>query len=146
MALTYDLAPAPDLSAFVKRRPGAKPSLDLLVTGARCAACLGKIERETAAVQGVESARLNLTTGKLSVTFDSTSIADPGAVIGALERLGYPALPFDPDLAAEAREREGRRLILCLAVAAFGAMNTMMFSVPLWAGLLAAFVALTTSR
>lgn len=135
MALTYDLAPAPDLSAFLKRRPGAKPSLDLLVTGARCAACLGKIERETAALTGVESARLNLTTGKLTITFDGLGAADPGAVITTLERLGYPASPYDPGLAAEARGREGQRLVLCLAVAAFGAMNTMMFSVPLWAGL-----------
>ena len=46
--MTDNLAPAPDLSAFLKRGPGAKPNLDLLVTGARCAACLGKIERETA--------------------------------------------------------------------------------------------------
>jgi len=134
VALTYDLAPAPDLTAFLKRT-GAKPSLDLLVTGARCAACLGKIERETAALKGVAAARLNLTTGKLSVTFDNAGAADPGAVIATLARLGYPASPYDPDLAADARDREGRRLVLCLAVAAFGAMNTMMFSVPLWAGL-----------
>ncbi len=52
-----------------------------------------------------------------------------------LEKLGYPATPYDPGQAAEVMDREGRRLILCLAVAAFGAMNTMMFSVPLWAGL-----------
>lgn len=135
MALTYDLAPAPDFSAFLKRRPGTKPSLDLLVTGARCAACLGKIERETAALKGVEAARLNLTTGKLTVTFGDAATADPAAVISTLERLGYPASLYDPGVAAEARDREGRRLVLCLAVAAFGAMNTMMFSVPLWAGL-----------
>jgi Cu2+-exporting ATPase len=135
MALTHELAPAPDLSAFVRRRPGAKPSLELLVTGARCAACLGKIERETAAIAGVSAARLNLTTGKLTVAFDSAAAADPGAVIAVLDRLGYPATPYDPGLAAEAQDREGRKLVLCLAVAAFGAMNTMMFSVPLWAGL-----------
>ncbi|MGZ6050258.1 MAG: heavy metal translocating P-type ATPase, partial [Phenylobacterium sp.] len=133
MALAYDLSPAPDLDAFVTRKAGARPRLELLVKGARCAACLGKIERETQALPGVSSARLNLTTGKLSVEFAST--ADAGAVISTLERLGYPASPYDPGLAAEAADREGRRLILCLAVAAFGAMNTMMFSVPLWAGL-----------
>jgi Cu2+-exporting ATPase len=135
VALTYDLTPAPDLSAFLKRRPGAKPSLDLLVTGARCAACLGKIERGTAALKGVEGARLNLTTGKLTVTFDDAATANPAAVVRTLAQLGYPATPYDPGLAAEARDREGRQLVLCLAVAAFGAMNTMMFSVPLWAGL-----------
>ena len=135
MALTDNLAPAPDLSAFLKRGPGAKPNLDLLVTGARCAACLGKIERETAKLPGVEASRLNLTTGKLTVVFENAAAADPGAVIATLERLGYPASPFDPSHAAEAMDRVGRRLVLCLAVAAFGAMNTMMFSVPLWAGL-----------
>jgi Cu2+-exporting ATPase len=133
MALAYDISPVPDLDAFVTREAGAAPRLDLLVKGARCAACLGKIERETQALAGVSSARLNLTTGKLSVEFSDAT--DAGAVIATLDRLGYPTSPYDPGLAADVADREGRRLILCLAVAAFGAMNTMMFSVPLWAGL-----------
>jgi Cu2+-exporting ATPase len=133
MALAYDISPVPDLDAFVTREAGAAPRLDLLVKGARCAACLGKIERETQALAGVSSARLNLTTGKLSVEFSDAT--DAGAVIATLDRLGYPTSPYDPGLAADVADREGRRLILCLAVAAFGAMNTMMFSDPLWAGL-----------
>jgi Cu2+-exporting ATPase len=135
VALAYDVAPAPDLSAFLKDRASGRPSLDLLVKGARCANCLAKIEREVQALPGVAHARLNLTSGKLTVGFTSTAAAEPGAVIAALDRLGYPATPYDPGKAAEASDREGRRLILALAVAAFGAMNTMMFSVPLWAGL-----------
>ena len=135
MAVTHSLEAAPDLTAFLKRRPGQPPTLELLVKGARCAACLGKIERETAAVPGVAASRLNLTTGKLTVAFHGLSTANPGAVVATLEKLGYPAAPYDPGQAADALDREGRRLILCLAVAAFGAMNTMMFSVPLWAGL-----------
>lgn len=135
MALAYDVAPAQDFSAFLKDRAGGRPTLELLVKGARCAACLAKIERETAALPGVAEARLNLTSGKLTVGFTSAAAADPARVISTLEGLGYPATPYDPGLAAEAADREGRRLILALAVAAFGAMNTMMFSVPLWAGL-----------
>lgn len=135
MAVTHGLDAAPDLTAFLKRRPGQPPTLELLVKGARCAGCLSKIERETAAIPGVASARLNLTTGKLTVAFHGPSTANPGAVVSTLEKLGYPAAPYDPGQAAEVMDREGRRLILCLAVAAFGAMNTMMFSVPLWAGL-----------
>ena len=135
MALTYDAAGAPDFSAYLKDRASGRPSLELLVRGARCASCLGKIERAVQALPGVGEARLNLTTGKLTVGFRTVAAADPGRVIAALERLGYPATPYDPGQAAEAADREGRRLILALAVAAFGAMNTMMFSVPLWAGL-----------
>ena len=136
MALSYDLAPATDFSAFLKREPGRPgATLDLLVKGARCAACMGKIERETGALAGVSGSRLNLTTGKLTVTFADGARADPGAVIATLERIGYPASPYDPGRAAQAMDREGRRLAACLAVAGFGVMNTMMFSVPLWAGL-----------
>jgi Cu2+-exporting ATPase len=135
VAVTYELAPGPDLSAFLKRDGGVQPRLDLLVKGARCAGCLAKIERETSALRGVAEARLNLTTGKLAVTFESLGAADPAAVISRLEALGYSAQPYDPGQAQAAADRDGRRLILALAVAAFGAMNTMMFSVPLWAGL-----------
>jgi Cu2+-exporting ATPase len=60
---------------------------------------------------------------------------DPTPIISTLDSLGYPATPFDPGKALAERDREGRQLILALAVAGFGAMNAMMFSVPLWAGL-----------
>ena len=57
MALTFDAAAAPDFSAFLKDRAGGRPSLDLLVKGARCAGCLAKIERETLALPGVDPSR-----------------------------------------------------------------------------------------
>ena len=134
MALTYPAAPTADFQAFLKRREDGGATLELLVKGARCANCLAKIEREVAALPGVASARLNLTTGKLAVGFDARR-GDAGQVIQALDRIGYPATPYDPAQAQAAHDREGRRLILALAVAGFGAMNTMMFSVPLWAGI-----------
>ncbi|WP_374470080.1 heavy metal translocating P-type ATPase [Phenylobacterium sp.] len=132
--MTYDTARGADFSAFLARGKDGKASVDLLVRGARCANCLAKIEKAVAALPGVETARLNLTSGKLAVGFKAAS-GDPAAVIAALDALGYPATPYDPGQAKIAHDKEGRRLILALAVAAFGAMNTMMFSVPLWAGL-----------
>lgn len=134
MALISKSADPQDYSAFL--RPGEKEgeqTADLLVQGARCAACLAKIEREVSALGGVASARLNLTTGKLSVHFAEQP--DPLRVIACLERLGYRATLFDPMQAAAQRDQEGRRLAMALGVAAFGAGNAMMFSVPLWAGL-----------
>ena len=134
MAVTFDAATAPDMSAFLRRQEDGRARLDLLVTGARCAGCISKIEREVSRLPGVESVRLNLSTGRLAIGLTSTSI-DPGRILSALDRLGYPATPFDPGAAMVQRDREGRRLILALAVAGFGAMNAMMFSVPIWAGL-----------
>lgn len=134
MAVTFDAATAPDMSAFLRRQEDGRARLDLLVTGARCAGCISKIEREVSRLPGVDSVRLNLSTGRLAIGLTSANV-DPGRIISALDRLGYPATPFDPGAAMIQRDREGRRLILALAVAGFGAMNAMMFSVPIWAGL-----------
>ncbi|ODT89855.1 heavy metal translocating P-type ATPase [Phenylobacterium sp. SCN 70-31] len=133
MAVTWE-SDAPDLSAFLRRQADGRAGLDLLVPDARCAGCLSKIEREVAAVPGVASARLNLTQKRLAVEFAGPR-GDPAAVVRTLGRLGYPATPYDPGQARDAHDREGRELILAMAVAAFGVMNTMMFSVPVWAGL-----------
>ena len=134
MAVTFDAATRPDMSAFLRRTDDGQTRLDLLVTGARCAGCIAKIEREMARLPGVTTARLNLSTGRLALGLEGAAV-DPGRIISALERLGYPATPYDPGAALVQRDREGRQLILALGVAGFGAMNAMMFSVPIWAGL-----------
>lgn len=134
MALTHDLDRRPDLSAFLGKTADGTASLELLIKGARCAACLSKVEGAVLALPDVASARLNLTEGRLAVRFKGTS-GDPARVIAALETQGYPATLFDPGQAAKAHDQESRRLLLAMAVAGFGAGNAMMFSVPVWAGL-----------
>lgn len=123
-----------DLEAFVRRDEEGRGRLELLVTGARCAGCINKIEKAVRELPGVEAARLNLTTGKLAVQLEGKQ-ADPDRVVETVEGLGYRACLFDPGEAAAAQDREGRELAVALGVAGFGAGNVMMFTVPAWAGL-----------
>ena len=123
-----------DLSAFAAPEAESGARIELLVRGAHCAGCLGKVERAAASAPGVKDARLNLTTGKLAINFKAAP-GDVAAVIQAVEDVGYRVGLYDPAVAKEARDVEGRRLSLALGVAAFGAGNVMMFSVPVWAGL-----------
>ncbi|ALL12762.1 heavy metal translocating P-type ATPase [Caulobacter henricii] len=132
--MTASLAVPRDLEAFVRRDASGRGRLELLVNGARCAGCIGKIEKAVAALPGVDGARLNLTTGKLAVDLRAVS-ANPDRVVEAVEGLGYRACLFDPSEAAAAQDREGRELAVALGVAGFGAGNVMMFTVPAWAGL-----------
>lgn len=122
-----DHLPATGAASEAERR------VELLVRGARCAACIAKIEGAARALPGVASARLNLTTGKLTVVGARTG-PDAGELIATLEKTGYAAALFDPAEAISEENREGRRLALALGVAGFGAMNVMMFTVPVWAG------------
>jgi P-type Cu2+ transporter len=123
-----------DLSGFLAHSATGATTLELMVRGARCAACMAKIERGVADLPAVTGARLNLSTGKLSVTFDGPN-ANPARVIHAVEDLGYGARLYDSSAMQEEYDREGRRLTLALGVAGFGVLNVMMFTVPAWAGL-----------
>jgi len=123
-----------DLHGLLQDAEGGSARFDLLVPDARCAACMAKIEREVLTVPGVAAARLNLSRKRLSVDFTSRA-GDPALVMAALARVGYRASPYDPNQARQLHDREGRDLVLALAVAGFAVMNTMMFSVPIWAGL-----------
>jgi len=107
--------------------------IELMVDGAKCAACIKKIEGGLLALPGVSDARLNLSTKRLRVTWRPGALA-PETIAAALKRVGYDAAPFDPELAQQAVDNEGRFLLRCLAVAGFGAMNIMMFTTPVWFG------------
>jgi Cu2+-exporting ATPase len=135
VALTHALEPdaRADLSAFVQPSGEGEEGVELLVRGARCAACLRKIETGVGAIPGVTQARLNLTSGRLSVRW-SKGRTSPARVIDELDALGYRSAPFDPTEAKASHDREDRRLAIALGVAGFGAGNVMMFSVPVWAG------------
>ena len=128
-------AAGPDPSVFVRATEGGQQRLELLVQGARCAGCLNKIEKSVAALPGVTVARMNLTTGKLAVEWRAGRL-QPAQVVEALADLGYPSVPYDPEEARQSEDREGRRLAIALGVAGFGAGNAMMFTVPIWAGLM----------
>lgn len=132
--MSQSLALQRDLEAFVRRDEQGRGQLELLVSGARCAGCISKIEKAVRALPGIEAARLNLTTGKLAVELDGKTAA-PERVLETVEGLGYRACLFDPSEAVAAQDREGRELAVALGVAGFGAGNVMMFTVPAWAGL-----------
>lgn len=122
-----------DLGAFVRKGPTGLDTIELMVTGAKCAGCISKIEQGLKQMPGVEEARLNLSTQRLRVGWRPGGTT-PEGIVEKLTALGYGAAPFDPEMAQTAVDEEGRRLLRYLAVAGFAAMNIMMFSVPVWSG------------
>ena len=104
---------------------------DLSVPGMRCGGCMAKVERTLAALEGVASARANLSTRRVAVRWQPAGAAAPD-LISALERIGYPAHLFS--LESDAKDPELSRLLKALAVAGFCAMNIMLLSVSVWFG------------
>jgi Cu2+-exporting ATPase len=110
---------------------GETSQFDAMVKGARCASCLGKIEKGVGALPGVTSVRLNLSTGKLVVAGKDIN-AD--AVLQRVKDLGYEAAPFEASATLDADAREGRLLLHCLVVAGFGTVFTMGLTDSIWYG------------
>lgn len=104
---------------------------DLSVPGMKCAACIAAVERTLAKLPGIEVARVNLSTKRVAVRWN-TAEGRPPDLIGALRGIGYEAHLFS--LEQDAKDPELARLVRALAVAGFCAMNIMLLSVSVWSG------------
>lgn len=108
-------------------------SIHLLVEGIHCAACVWLIEHSLAKQQGVISAEVNLTSKRLHLKWDNR-LARLSVFLEALGRIGYVAIPFDPDTAEGALARRHRSLLYRMAFAGFAMMNMMWISIALYSG------------
>ena len=126
-------APVDDLSAFIERDGNGMASLNLLVNDVHCAHCIATIESAMRAEPGIVDARVNLTARRLRLAWRDGA-ADPGALVGRLDRLGYPAVPYSPAALSGAGRQEEAVLLRALAVAGFAAGNVMLLSIAVWAG------------
>ncbi|MEM9014932.1 MAG: heavy metal translocating P-type ATPase [Pseudomonadota bacterium] len=122
-----------DPAPFVRRRQGAA-MLELAVFGAKCAGCISKIESAMKALNGMERARLNLSTGRLSLNWRDDVDWAPQRIAQIIHGLGYRAAPFDPAAIENDHDTEGRRLLRALGVAGFAAANVMLLSISVWSG------------
>ena len=122
-----------DLSGFVRREEDGGRQFEAAVSGARCAGCIAKIEGGVRAIPGVTEARLNLSTGKLSVRWHDDAVR-PQAVLERVQNLGYPARPFASGVQADRQQEEGRRLLRCLAASGFATVFVMGLTDAVWYG------------
>jgi Cu2+-exporting ATPase len=99
------------------------------LSGLHCAACAGIIERALLELPGVEAARVNPASARLSLQWRPAQ-TDLHSVLARIERAGYGAAPDAAAPARELREREQRQALWRLVVAGFLMMQVMMMAAP----------------
>ena len=132
-ALNFAQAPLADLSRYVRGGESGTSLFEVSVKGARCASCIGKIEAGVKALPGIADARLNLSTGKLLISWPGKTV-NPDLVLRRVRDLGYEAQPYNAPLVRDETEREGIFLLRCLAVAAFGTIFVVGLTDAIWWG------------
>ncbi|MEQ9573342.1 MAG: heavy metal translocating P-type ATPase, partial [Nitratireductor sp.] len=102
---------------------------DLSVPAIHCGGCIHTIETALGRLDGVEEARVNLSTKRVRVRWrDDTQ----PAIVDTLNRLGYAAHLSDDGTAG--KDKTLSELVRALAVAGFAAGNIMLLSVSVWSG------------
>jgi len=137
LSLPASLAPplrdGRDFSVFVRKTGDGLAAMDLAVEGIHCAACMRAIEKGLGAEPGLKTARVNLGNRRVRVEWNPAQLT-PGRILDKLDAIGFKAYPFSADRLENAEKREEKRLLVCLGVAGFAAMNIMLLSVSVWAG------------
>lgn len=108
------------------------------VEGIHCVACLWLLERLPRLLPGIEACRLDVSQSLLTLKLEADTPLGP--IAEHIQRLGYRphALPLDQD--AEAlQQREQKRDLLRLGLAAACTGNIMLMAVPLYGGATGAF-------
>lgn len=101
------------------------------VEGIRCAACVWLIERRMARLPGVQSADMNVATGRLSVRWNRDT-CKPSNILRSLREIGYAAYPFDPLRYGEQLEQTRKTLFRRLFIAGLSMMQVMMYALPVY--------------
>jgi Cu2+-exporting ATPase len=123
-----------DLERHIATAADGAHTLMLAVDGVQCAACVWLIESVLAREPALTSARMNMTTRRLRLSWRGDA-ALAQHFCGVVEQLGYRLVPFDPACLAAATDKAGRALLRALAVAGFAAGNVMLISLGTWFGL-----------
>ncbi|MEI9426125.1 cation-translocating P-type ATPase [Mesorhizobium sp. Cs1299R1N3] len=108
---------------------GDRHQTDLSVPTVHCAACMQTVETALRKLEGIESARVNLSTKRVSVRWHGDQVPPIFATLG---RLGYEALLFDPG--STKQDKTLSELIRAVAISGFAAGNIMLLSVSVWSG------------
>jgi Cu2+-exporting ATPase len=125
---------AVDYSAHLHEDAAAGTStLHLMIEGIHCAACVWLIEALLSRQPGVTTARVNMTTRRLTLTW-TTGTNEPTALIHPVLQVGYRLIPYDPARLSSDQIQHEKELLRAMAVAGFAAGNVMLLSVSVWAG------------
>ena len=126
----YDLD---DVQAEFVPQLGVEREIHLLVEGIHCAACVWLIERALARTPGVLGAQVNLSSKRLKLRWDNREIK-LSQVLSQLAKIGYAAVPYDPEVAEGRIKKQNRAMLFRMAFAGFAMMNLLWVSIALYSG------------
>ena len=79
-----------------------------LVEGMSCAACSSAVERVTRKMDGVQQSDVNLTTGKLTITYDEVKVT-PEMIEAKVEKAGFTAKQYEENTGSKETQAQNKK-------------------------------------
>lgn len=107
---------------------------DFVIPAMHCGGCISSIERAIKKLDFVDTVRANLSLKRVSVIWQKDT-GNLQAIDQTLTDLGFEHSLFDVENDDSGDQKQaGRKLLMALGVAGFGAANIMLLSVSIWSG------------
>ena len=110
---------------------GKHKQIQLTLEGITCAACGWLIEKQLAKVKGIEKIAVNVQARRAVVTWDQQELS-LSQVLAALKKIGYTAMPFQPDQHEASYKKEDKSFLKKLGLAGLMTMQVMMLMAGLY--------------
>ena len=118
---------------YIKTTVDGFSSVDLVIEGIHCAACIWLNEKVLADKEGIVEASINFTNNKAKIIWDENTIALSN-VIDTIRSIGYNAYPYDRTKEDIKATENKKNYFIRMAIAVFASMNIMMIDVAKYAG------------
>lgn len=119
--------------SFVRSSGAVAREASLMLEGITCPACLWLNEQHIGHLPGVEEARINYSTHRAEVRWDSSRIK-LSDILEEIRSIGYEALPYDSHRQRQVFEEQRNQLLRRLGVGCVFGMQVMILAVALYAG------------
>jgi Cu2+-exporting ATPase len=117
--------------SFVQRGDGGVCSAELLLEGVNCPACVWLVEQRLKRLHGVSEVSVNYAAQRVRIGWSDAEVR-LSSILRTVADVGLRAHPFDAAHRSALRQKEQRRRVFELALAALGMMQVMMYAVPVY--------------
>lgn len=118
---------------YIKTTSDGFSSVDLIIEGIHCAACIWLNEKILATKEGIVEASINFTNNKAKIVWDEETIA-LSTIIDTIRSIGYNAYPYERSKEDIKATKSKKDYFMRMAIAIFASMNIMMIDVAKYAG------------
>jgi Cu+-exporting ATPase len=118
---------------YIKTTPDGFSSIDLIIEGIHCAACIWLNEKVLDQTEGILEASINFTNNKAKIIWDEDTIK-LSQIIDKIRSIGYNAYAYNRSENEKQATKRNKDYFLRMSIAIFASINIMMIDIAKYSG------------